>query len=260
MKDKKTRIRTFFYGNDWRSRIVFEKVKNNPNIKLVDQWQKADLGLLASYGQILTEKEINHFQFGILNVHPSLLPKYRGGKPVVPTLLNGDETTGVTIIKLVEKVDAGPIIGQVKERVLVPDTAESLEKRLFELGGGLLNTILADYLASKITPRAQDEKQASYAPRLKKEDGEVAWQKSPVYLERFIRAMWPWPGAGIHKLPGLLKSLKLLKGHLEKGKLVLDLVQLEGKRPTAFRQFLTGYPQLRPFFASKKALSLAADK
>jgi methionyl-tRNA formyltransferase len=259
MKDKKTRIRTFFYGNDWRSKIVFGKVKNNPNIELISQWRKANFGLVASYGKILTEKEISHFKFGLLNVHPSLLPQYRGGKPVVATILQGEKITGVTIIKLVEKVDAGPIVAQKQEKVLTNDTTESLEKRLFKRGGELLNKILIDYLTGRISPRLQDEKSASWAPKLKKEDGEIDWQKSPAYLERFIRAMYPWPGARIHKLPKLLKSLKLLKGHLEKNKLVLDLVQLEGKRPVAFRQFLVGYPQLRPFFASKKPLLLLAN-
>ncbi|MFH1840733.1 MAG: methionyl-tRNA formyltransferase [Candidatus Shapirobacteria bacterium] len=238
-------IKTFFYGRDWRSHIVLEKIKNNPNIQLIDQWQKADLGLLASYGKILTDKEIKHFRHGILNVHPSLLPKYRGGKPAAAAILNRDKESGVTIIKLIEKVDAGPIIGQVKEKVLPTDTSENLEKKLFKLGGKLLNKVLADYLAGKIIPQPQNEKNASWAPKLKKEGGKIDWTKSPAYLERFIRAMTPWPGAYTRiKIGASTKYLKILKGHLEKNKLVLDLVQLEGKKPVSFKQFLEGYPQV----------------
>lgn len=253
-------VKTFFYGSDWRSQIVLEKIRKSRDIELINDWKKADLGLVASYGKILTQQEIEHFKQGVLNVHPSLLPKYRGGKQVAATILNGEEVTGVSIIKLVEKVDAGPIVAQIKAKILPGETTAELEKRLFELGGKLLGTILAKYLAGKIKVRAQNEDLASWAPKLTKQDGEIDWCQKPRGLERFIRAMNPCPGAWINlKLKvknqkEVVKRLKILKAHLKKDKLILDEVQLEGKKPVAFRQFLAGYPQLQPFWQSKQLI------
>lgn len=130
----------------------------------------ADIGVLAAYGEIIPKFVIGHFKFGILNIHPSLLPNWRGASPVQASIINGDEITGVTIIKLDEKLDHGPIISQFKEKVLDTDTSESLRKRLFERSAAVLATLLPAYFAGKIKPRDQDHKKATFTRQIKKDD------------------------------------------------------------------------------------------
>lgn len=199
-----------------------------------------DLGILASYGQIIKKEVIDLFPKGILVIHPSLLPKYRGASPVPETIKNGDAVTGVTIFKMDEKVDHGPIVSQFKEDVLPEDTGESLRNRLFERSAEVLVELIDPYLKGKITPRAQNDAEASYAKTLTKQDGFIDMTRSdPVNSERFIRAMQPWPQAWT-LADG--KRLKILKAHLENEKLVLDEVQLEGKNPVPWKQFKEAYP------------------
>lgn len=206
-------------------------VKNNP---------QADLGVLASYGQIISQDAINLFPKGILVIHPSLLPKYRGASPVPEAIKNGEQITGVTIFKMDERIDHGPIVSQFKEEILPTDNSESLRTRLFERSAEVLVELIEPYLKSKITPRVQDDSQATMTKTLKKEDGYIDLTKTePTIAERFVRAMQPWPGAWtfIGK-----KRLKILKAHLEGQKLILDEVQLEGKNPVSWKQFKEAYP------------------
>jgi len=205
---------------------------------------KPDVGVLASFGKILPKEILEIPKHGILNIHPSLLPKYRGPTPVPTAILNGEQETGVTIIKMDEKVDHGPILSQFKEEIRPDDTAESLLERLFTAGAKVLTTILPVYLENKIELRKQNDSQATFTKKLTRDDGKIDWKKSDVYKERFIRAMSPWPGAWtevqIEKKDK--KRLKILEAHLEANKLVLDKVQLEGKKPVAWKQFQEGYP------------------
>jgi methionyl-tRNA formyltransferase len=210
--------------------------------------QKADVGILASFGKILPKEVLSIPKHGILNIHPSLLPKYRGPTPVPSTILAADKETGVTIIKMDEKVDHGPIISQFKEKIFPGETADDLLTRLFEAGADVLINLLPSYLEGKITPRSQNHKEASFTKMLTREDGKIDWKKSPDYIERQIRAYYPWPGTWAEiklktknsKLK--TKRLKILKAHVEKKGLVLDQVQLEGKNPVTWKQFLEGYP------------------
>lgn len=205
---------------------------------------KPDVGILASFGKILPREVLEISKHGILNIHPSLLPKYRGPTPVQTAILNGEQETGVTIIKMDEKVDHGPIIAQFKEEIKPDDTAESLYERLFAAGAKVLTTILPAYLKSKIELREQDHSQATFSKKLTRDDGKIDWKKPDDYLERFIRAMSPWPGAftSVKIKNQKSKRLKILKAHLENDKLVLDLVQLEGKKSVTWKQFCQGYP------------------
>jgi methionyl-tRNA formyltransferase len=225
--------------------------------------QKADVGILASFGKILPKEILNIPKHGILNIHPSLLPKYRGPTPVPSAILAGNKTTGVTIIKMDEKVDHGPIIAQFKEEILPKETADDLLTRLFEAGADALITLLPAYIKGKITPRSQNHKEATFTKTLTRDDGKINWSKPPEFIERQIRAYYPWPGswtgvklnpparfaesrrageAGVKSEKLKVKRLKILKSHLESGKLVLDQVQLEGKKPVTFKQFHEGYP------------------
>ena len=226
--------------------------------KFIDKMSKMkpDVGILASFGKILPKEILNIPKHGILNIHPSLLPKYRGPTPVQTAILNGDQETGVTIIKMDKKVDHGPILAQFKEEIRPNDTAESLYKRLFTAGAKVLTTILPNYLEGKIELRKQNDSQATFTKRFTRDNGKINRRKPPSSNERFIRAMYPWPGAWTEvylgtPVPGnrsksvRLKRLKILKASMEKGKLIFDQVQLEGKKPVTWKQFQEGYPGTR---------------
>ena len=200
----------------------------------------AELGICAAFGEIIPKSVISYLKFGILNIHPSILPKYRGASPVPEALKNGDTKTGITIIKMDEKMDHGPIVVQSKEDVLPDDTGESLRTRLFEKSVDILIETIEPYLKGKIKLKEQNHNEAIFTKILTKQDGFLELTGcDPVNAERFIRAMQPWPGAWT-LIDG--KRLKILQAHLENEKLVLDEVQLEGKNPVTYQQFKEGYP------------------
>ena len=224
-------------------KIVKEK---NELESLKNSLPQPDIGIVASFGALIPSDIINWPKKGLLNLHPSLLPKYRGPTPVPSALLNGEKETGLTIIKVDEEIDHGPIVAQFKEAIKPGETSESLLNRLFTLGGQVLTTILPSYLEGKIELREQDHSQATFTQKLTRESGKMDWSKPADYQERFIRAMFPWPGAWTKvKINNQAKRLKILKAHLQKKKLVLDVVQLEGKKPVTWKQFLEGYPQAK---------------
>jgi methionyl-tRNA formyltransferase len=233
---------------------------------------EADLGILAAYGAFIPKKVINYFPKGILNVHPSLLPKYRGASPIQATLVMGDEITGVSTIKLDEKLDHGPIISQFKEKVSANDTTKSLTERLFLRAAEVVSVLIVPYIKGKITPREQDHPKASFTTLIKKEHGfidpkflklalqgkeskdeweipfikDTSMKANPESIERFIKAMQPWPIAWTKvKIDAEEKRLKILRAHLENEKLALDEVQLEGKNPVSWKQFAQAYPKLK---------------
>jgi methionyl-tRNA formyltransferase len=210
---------------------------------------EADIGILASYGEIIRKDVIDIFPHGILVIHPSLLPKYRGASPVPAAISAGDTTTGVTIFKMDEKVDHGPIISQFKEEILPDDDGRTLRTRLFERSAKVLVELIEPYLQAKITPKPQDNSEATHTKIVTREDGFIDLnKKSPEEAERFVRAMQPWPGAWtkiqltIYNLQ-FTKRLKLLRAHIEEGKLILDEVQLEGKEMVTWKQFMEGYKE-----------------
>ena len=224
-------------------KIVKEK---NELESLKNSLPQPDIGVVASFGALIPSDIINWPKKGLLNLHPSLLPKYRGPTPVPSALLNGEKETGLTIIKVDEEIDHGPIVSQFKEEIKANETSESLLNRLFTLGGQVLTTILPSYLEGKIELREQDHSQATFTQKLTRDDGKIDWAKPADYLERFIRAMSPWPGAWCEvEINNQTKRLKILKAYLEKKRLVLDNVQLEGKKPVSFKQFQEGYPEAK---------------
>lgn len=233
----------------------------------------ADIGVLAAYGEILPKKILNNFPHGILNIHPSLLPKFRGASPVQATILTGEEA-GATIIKIDEHMDHGPIVARFKDEVTQRDTTESLRNRLFEKSAEVLTTLIPAYLNGKIKLQEQDHKNATYTTLLKKDYGfiptkylqavlegkshKVSWdisfiknftlQPTPGTLHRFVRAMQPWPQAWTKvRIKNNELRLKILKVHLKPSiinhqQLIIDEVQLEGKNPVSWSQFKSAYP------------------
>jgi len=211
--------------------------------KFEKPFPEAELGICAAYGKIIPQKVIDLFKFGILNIHPSLLPKYRGASPIPAAIASGNTETGVTIIKMDKNMDHGPIVTHFKEDILPNDTTESLRERLFERSADVLIQLIPACISGKVKLKEQNEKEVTFTKVLTKQDGYIDFtiHQSPVTVHNFIRAMNPWPGAWM-RLENQ-KRLKLLKAHLEEGKLVLDEVQLEGKDPVSWKQFKEGYPK-----------------
>lgn len=156
---------------------------------------KPDLIIVAAYGQFLPKEILEIPKYGCLNVHPSLLPKYRGSSPIQSAILNGDRETGVTIILMDSKIDHGPILAQKRLEIKIRETAEQLHDRLVELGAKVLTDTIPNWIKGGIKPTLQDDSTATYSKILKKEDGKIYWKKSAEEIERQIRAFSPWPGS-----------------------------------------------------------------
>lgn len=222
---------------------------------------RPDVGVVAAYGEILRRNVLAIPSLGYLNIHPSLLPRWRGPTPVAGAILAGDAETGVTVMRLDAKMDSGPILAQQRQP-LAPDAhAGLLTAALFQIGAELLCGALVEYAAGRLTPVPQDDAQATYTKLLSRADGEIDWQRSAVELERMPRAYDPWPGAftrwrgqplRIHAaralpdwrgtaLPGsLLANAELLLVATGAGALELVTVQPAGKRPMSARDWLRG--------------------
>jgi methionyl-tRNA formyltransferase len=235
-----------------------ERLRQPEAFAQLQAW-KPDLIVVAAYGQILRQNVLDLPSYGCINVHASLLPRWRGAAPIQAAILHGDRETGVTIMKMDAGVDTGPILSQRREPIYPDDNAESLGKRLAELGAQLLLETLPDYLEGKLRPQPQDENLATYAPMLKKEDGYLDWHQPAEFLARKVRAYAPWPGAFLNYAGGPLKVLKAhavasetlapgQRGVLEnqpalgtiQGCLVLDEVQPAGRRIMSGQDFLRG--------------------
>jgi methionyl-tRNA formyltransferase len=200
---------------------------------------KAPIAVVADFGLIIPEDILNSFPKGIINIHPSLLPKYRGPSPVQTAILNGDKITGVSIMKLDKEVDHGPLLGQEEDKILDTDTSRSLYKRLFDKGAILLIKVLDLYLKDNLKLVAQNDKEATFSHTLKREDGFIDTTNPPLkeVIQRMIRAYFPWPGVWFKtKLNGTEKIVKLLPG---------QRIQVEGKNPMTHKDFLNGYPEAK---------------
>ena len=232
---------------------------------------KPDLIILASYGVILPKEVLELPKHGALNVHPSLLPKYRGPSPVQETILKGEEITGVTIMLIDEEIDHGSILAQREFSIFnfqfsnglgTPTTSE-LKEKLAELGGELLIEVIPLWIQGTIKPKAQDHSKATFTKRIQKKDGKIDWTKDARFIARQIRAYHPWPGTFC--LWGG-KRIKILKGkageppgkqsfrpgtvipckegfgvQTGRGVLLVERLQIEGRNEASFRDFLRGY-------------------
>jgi methionyl-tRNA formyltransferase len=155
---------------------------------------KPDLIVVVAYGQILPQSILDLPKFGCLNVHTSLLPKYRGASPIQSAILNGEMETGVTIMKIDAGLDTGEIIAQTRTTILPEDNSAILHDRLAQLGAELLVETIPDYVAEKILPMPQPDEDSSYAAKIKKEDGRIDWNESAEKNLNRLRAFTPWPG------------------------------------------------------------------
>ncbi len=212
---------------------------NLPIIQLEEIPQlESDLIITASYGRIIPKEIINTPKKGSINLHPSLLPKYRGPSPIQTAILNGDRITGISIIQMDQKMDHGPVLAQQESAISPDDTYQSLEQKLSEQSADLLIEILPRYFKNKLKPEIQDEHEANYTKILTKQDGKINWQKSAQEIERKVRAFYPWPGAWTESNG---QRIKIIKAKVENNKLILELVQPAGKKPMTGQEFLRGH-------------------
>ena len=235
-----------------------EKLSAPEAMQALERWAP-EVIVVAAFGQILKPPVLDLPRYGCLNVHASLLPRWRGASPVQAALLAGDDHTGATIIKMDPGVDTGPILAQRSTPVLAEDTGASLTNRLAQIGAVLLSATLPAYLSGKIDPRPQDDSAATYARLLKKSDGELDLRIDAQTLARQVRAYDPWPGSfllwngtrlkvhgahatGTHS-PGA--GCRIVVDGLPgvgtgSGILILDLIQLPGRKTLLGAEFLKG--------------------
>ncbi len=155
----------------------------------------ADVFVVAAFGQILPQTALDLPKYGSINVHASLLPRWRGAAPIQAAIRAGDAETGITIMLMDAGLDTGPMLAKRAIPIAADETGQSLHDKLAPLGAELLIETLPHYLSGMIQPQAQDESQASYAPQIKKEEGRIDWAQSALVIERLARAFNPWPGA-----------------------------------------------------------------
>lgn len=218
-----------------------------------------DVIVVAAYGKILPQEILDIPTHGIVNVHASFLPKYRGASPIAGAILNGDSETGVTIMKMELAMDTGEIIAKSQAVSIVPDdTTASLTEKLAGVGAEVLIESLPKYLSGEITPMPQNDAEATYVKIIQKEDGRINWQDDEEKISRQVRAYFPWPSAYTELNGQMMKILSAEydmsadnpKGQIAKiggepyiGKLKIRQLQLAGKKVMDGKAFLAGYPQ-----------------
>lgn len=226
--------------------------------KQLKSW-KPDLIVVAAFGQILEKDILDLPVYGCLNIHASLLPRWRGVSPIQAAILNGDNASGVTIMKMDEGIDTGDIIAQHSIPIEPDDTGGSLFDKLAQLGADLLLRTLPDYLNGRNIPQPQGPSHTPYAPMLKKTDGELDFSQPAALLSRQVRAYHPWPGTYTLWQGKPFKILAALPVNVQspgigvrstvnnkpaigtsQGLLILDEVQPAGKKPMTGEAFLLG--------------------
>jgi len=220
----------------------------------------ADIFVVYAYGSIIPQNILNLPKHGALNIHPSLLPKYRGPTPVQTALINGENATGVSIILLDKAMDHGPIVAQIKQKIAPDDTANDLTKKLIEEAAPLLIKIIPDWIDKKITPTVQDDSQATFCKMFTRDDGKIDWTNSAAEIYNRYRALTPWPGIWTIWNGKRLKLLRIVPSParrgvggevgFEEGRLFITCadnsleilqLQLEGKKPMSPKEFINGY-------------------
>lgn len=277
-----------------KNKIPVLQSENIRNLKLEIRNLQPELIILAAYGQIIPKDILDIPRYGSINVHPSLLPKYRGASPIQAAILNGDSETGVTIMLMDEKLDHGPILANSKCQIADNTTYKELHDKLAEIGAELLIETVSKWINGEIKAQPQDHSKATFTKIIKKEDGHINWHKPADYIEKMCRAFNPWPSVYTYlkfqipndkfqiksksQIPKILKIIKASVLKIEHKKtagrvfltenegrrnsadrmkaekklavacgqdaLILEEVQLEGKRRMTAKEFLNGYPQI----------------
>ena len=237
-----------------------EKARDSEFISAIESL-RADIAIVASYGQILKQRLLDAPRFGCLNIHGSLLPKYRGASPIQSAILNGESETGVTIMQMDVGLDTGDMISKVSTPIRDDDTAQSLHDRLADLGGTLLLETLPKVLAGQAEPEKQSDAEATHVGKIQREDGLIDWKRPAREIWNQARAFDPWPGA--FSTVKDFGEIRIWKCHLAEealngapgnvvvkddqfmvicgeGALVIDELQKQGSRRMLTRDFLAG--------------------
>ena len=223
---------------------------------------QTDLGVVAAYGRILTDAVLAAPRLGMINVHASLLPQYRGAAPVHRAIMNGERETGVTIMRVVKALDAGPMLAETRRPIDPDETSEEVERDLARDGAALAAAAVDDIAAGRARETPQDDATATYAPRLTKADGAIDWSWPADRIHNAVRGLHPWPHAStfLHgrrlillrsavsadaagAAPGTVIAARAddLVVAAGTGRVRLVEVQAEGKRPMTAREFLAGH-------------------
>ena len=230
----------------------------------IRQWQP-DLGVVAAYGRLIPDHLLALPRLGMINVHASLLPKYRGAAPVHRAVMAGEQETGVTIMRVIRELDAGGMFAKATRRISDTETSVEVERDLALLGADLLVEVIEAIAAGTAQERQQDDTQATYAPKITREDGVIDWSRPARRIHDQVRGLFPWPhahtfsdGARLIVLrtrvgspvsapqpPGTVlqvsrEAVEVMTG--DGRALAIDQVQPEGKRPMSVRDFLAGHP------------------
>ncbi|MDI6778140.1 MAG: methionyl-tRNA formyltransferase [Patescibacteria group bacterium] len=236
---------------------------------------RPDLIIIAAYGKILPKSILDIPKYGSINIHASLLPKFRGASPVQQAILEGEKETGITLMLMSEKFDAGEIIAQEKLKIAKDDNAQTLTEKLAKTGARLLPETLPSWISGSIKAAPQDEKKASFCKIIKKEDGKMDWNDSAEKIFRKYKAYFPWPGiysffsdngkkkrlklveiktipgAGAGEKPGeVVEYEKEIVIQTGKGIIILKKVQPEGKKEMDIKEFLRGRKDFRGMILS----------
>jgi methionyl-tRNA formyltransferase len=225
---------------------------------------RPDLGVVAAYGKLIPDEVLNLPRHGMINVHASLLPKYRGAAPIHRAVIDGEPETGVTIMRVEKMLDAGPMLATVKRPIGPDETSDIIELDLARLGASLLVDVVDQLAAGTTHEELQDFMLCSYAPKLTKDEGLIDWTLPASYVHNRVRGLYPWPHAytfldGMRIIvlktrvedaptdaaPGTVidverDAIHVATGH--QGRIALERVQLEGGRPLTVREFLAGHP------------------
>lgn len=242
-----------FQSYDWNQ--LYERLKNmNP-----------ELFVVAAYGKIIPQRILDIPSRGALNVHPSLLPCWRGPSPIQSAILSGEKETGVTVMLMDAQMDHGPILAQERFAISKDDTFGTLAQKLGVMGGELLVKTVPSFLSGELKPREQNHGLATYSKIIKKEDGRIDWNESPEHIERMMRAFTPWPGVYAMWNGKRVKILSAKVGAAEKkqeslgrvflsggkiavhakgGIFIISILQLEGKARMKAEDFLRGYSEI----------------
>ena len=235
----------------------------NPEVIDTLRGYNPDIGVVAAYGKLIPADLLSLPRLGMVNVHASLLPKYRGAAPVHRAIINGDTETGVTIMQVVEALDAGDRLAKTARPIGPDDTSEDLERALADDGARLLRDVLDQIEAGTVRAVAQDSAASTYASRLTKEEGLIDWTLSAQQIHDRVRGLYPWPhayslldgmrvvilktivgGSALHGTPGTVvgvtrDAIEVVTGN---GPIVITELQPEGRRPMSTRDFLAGHP------------------
>jgi methionyl-tRNA formyltransferase len=253
-----------------------DRMKDPELLDALSAWQ-ADLGVVAAYGRILTEAILAIPRLGMINVHGSLLPRYRGAAPVHRAIIDGEISTGITIMRVVKALDAGPMLAKDHRPIGPEETSEEVELDLAKIGARLLVAVVDQIARGQAHETAQDDSLATYAHRLTKDDGAIDWQLPATGIHNLIRGLHPWPHAfsflggkrfillrslvAAENEPGtsaVISDVQRVATSIEPGTILeangdrltiatgagglrVTEIQAEGKRPMSAREFLAGH-------------------